>query len=251
MFWIVRGRKTVKDVLRKCVTCKRFQGKCLPPPESPDLPDYRVNGLNNSYQATGLDFAGPLYIKNMFTKEINKVYILLLTCATSRALHLELTPDMKFPAFMRGFRRFVARRGTPELIVHDNFKTFKCKPFKEYLVSKGIKQKFILPATPWWGGFYERLVRSVKMSLKKVLGVGLLTFEELQTVLCEVEQVINSRPLVYVSEDDLTESITPFHLMFGRNITNVTNSTKMMELSEVNCSKRLRTLTNVLEHYWK
>ena len=87
------------------------------------------------------------------------------------------------------------------------------------MIQRGVAQRFILPVWPWWDGFYERMVRSVKSTLKKVLGKAIVTFEELQTILCEIEEVLNSRPLVYVSEDDLHESLTPFHLMYGRHIS--------------------------------
>ena len=60
--WIIKGRKAVKSVLRKCVACNRYQGRPLLPPETPDLPDYRVNTLY-AFQRTGLDYAGPLLIK--------------------------------------------------------------------------------------------------------------------------------------------------------------------------------------------
>ena len=196
-FWIVRGRKAVKGVLRKCVTCRRYQGRTMLPPESPDLPDYRVNSLF-AFQFTGLDYAGPLYIKTK-KDSVSKVYILLFTCASSRALHLELSPDMKVAAFIRAFKRFTARRGKPDITINDNFKTFKSSNVKKYMLYQGVRQQFILPASPWWGGFYERLVRSVKISLKKVLGKALLTYEELETVLCEIESVINNRPLFYTS----------------------------------------------------
>ena len=75
-FWIVMGRKAVKSVLRKCVTCRRYQGRPLLPPETPDLPDYILNTLY-AFQCTVLDYAGPLFIKSD-TGTILKVYILLL-----------------------------------------------------------------------------------------------------------------------------------------------------------------------------
>ena len=65
-FWIVEGRKAVKSVLRKCVTCRRYQGRPLLPTETPDLPDYTVNTLY-AFQCTGLDYAGPLFIKTIQT----------------------------------------------------------------------------------------------------------------------------------------------------------------------------------------
>lgn len=81
---------------------------------------------------------------------------------------------MKNAAFIRAFQRFLSRRGIPEIIVHDNFKSNEV-----FLANNGIKQHFILPASPWWGGMYERLVRSVKLPLNKTLGKSLVTFEEL------------------------------------------------------------------------
>ena len=97
-FWITKGRKTVKNILRKCVTCKRFQAKPLAPSESPDLPEYRVNS-SFCFQSTGLDYTRPLFVRDISSKTTRKVYILLLTCATSRAIHFELTPNMNAPHF--------------------------------------------------------------------------------------------------------------------------------------------------------
>ena len=134
-------RKTVKDTLCWCVTCKRYQGKCLMPPQ--DLLDYRVDGLH-SFQTTGLDYAGPLLIKELHSNKIEKVYTYIYIVANLE--HLELTHDVKFPVFIRCFKRFVPRWGIPDLIVHNNAKTFISISFKQYLLSKGIRQKFILVA---------------------------------------------------------------------------------------------------------
>ena len=125
---------------------------------------------------------------------------------------------MKSPAFIRAFERFKSRKGTPKLIIYDNFKTFKSTEVKKYLSNLGIHQKFILPSSPWWVRCYERLVRSVKLALKKSFGRSLLTYEQLEIILCKTEFIINSRPLTYVSLDDLSNSLTPFHLLFGRNV---------------------------------
>ena len=116
-YWIIRGRKAVKNTLHKCVICRRFQGRTMKPPESPDLPDFRVNYDDTPFYSTGLDFAGPLFVKNKGLPS-SKVYILLFTSASGRAIHLELTPDMKSPAFIRGFQRFASRRGTPNEIIN-------------------------------------------------------------------------------------------------------------------------------------
>ena len=80
-----------------------------------------------------------------------------------------------------------------------------------YCQREGIKWRFNVEAAPWWGGFFERMVKSVKLSLKKCLGNARLNFVELSTALVEVEAVLNSRPLTYVY-DEMEEPLTPSHL---------------------------------------
>lgn len=252
-YWIVKGRRVVKDILRKCVICIHFQGQCLKPPASPDLPDFRVC-CERAFETCGVDFAGPLSVRQD-CKDKNcssSSFILLITCATSRAIHLELVPDLKVPAFLRAFRRFTARRGVPSTIVHDNAKTFRSVVVTNHMVQMGIKQKFILPASPWWGGFYERLVRSVKTALRKTLGRSFVSFEELQTILCDIEAVINSRPLVYKSDDDMDETLTPNHLIFGHNYQNPSRIADVpVDIISGGISKRVRYLRHLLTSYWK
>ena len=79
-----------------------------------------------------------------------KVYILLLTCANSWGIHLELTPGMEVPSFIRGFKRFMLRIGIPDVVVSDNFKSFQSN---EFTLQHQIIQKFILPASSWWGNW--------------------------------------------------------------------------------------------------
>ena len=67
-------------------------------------------------------------------------------------------------------------------------------------------------------------MRSVKMSLKKILGKSLLSYEELETVLLKIELVINGGPLAYLSEDHSGDLLTPNHLMYGQNITTKSNA---------------------------
>lgn len=111
--------------------------------------------------------------------------------------------------------------------------------------SWGIKQQFILPASPWWGGFYER---SVKTSLKNILGLSYLTYEELETALIEIESSINTRPLTYVNEDDTETVITPNHLIFGADIHDNFSFVSSKTYVPV---KRLRRINTILEHFRK
>ena len=100
--------------------------------------------------------------------------------------------------------RFISRRGIPLLFISDNFKTFKSvETFKKPL-----------KPSPWWEGFYERLISIVKSSLKKVLWKAYLSYLELYTVLTEIENVLNPHPLTHLSDENFYESLTPFHMIY-------------------------------------
>ena len=124
-FWIVKGRAFVKKCIHQCIVCKRFEGRPLIGPTPPPLPDFRVQ-QEPPFTFTGVDFAGPLHVKlgNTASSE-NKVWICLYTCCVTRAVHLEVVPDLTTAAFLRSLKRFTARRGLPRRFVSDNGKTFK------------------------------------------------------------------------------------------------------------------------------
>ena len=90
-FLIIRGRQTVKKYLKKCVTCKIVQANTLKPPDCPSLSKFRLE-CNHTFENVGLDYAGPLFIKEKGNAP--KCYILLFTCAVTTAIHLELCTDV-------------------------------------------------------------------------------------------------------------------------------------------------------------
>ena len=123
-FWLARGRQVVKKLLYSCVTCRRHEGKPYQAPPPPPLPEFRVKTAP-AFAFTALDYAGPLYVKGANKKTEGKVWICLYTCCVTRAVHLDIVPDLTAEAFLRSFRRFTARRGLPLKIVSDNGSTFK------------------------------------------------------------------------------------------------------------------------------
>ena len=235
-FWITRGRQLVRKILFQCVLCRRLRGTAYASPEHSDLPPPRVIETL-AFTNVGVDYAGPLYLKQSeVMPESLKSYICLFTCSSSRAIHLELAPNLSTESFIRCLRRFVARRGIPCSITSDNAKTFKLADKKlqklfadenvqHFALEKGIKWNFILEKAPWWGGFYERMVQLVKRSLRKVLGNARLNYEELMTVLTEVEGTLNSRPLTYIEPDINDQPLTPSHLVTGRRLATLPYST--------------------------
>ncbi|UYV76893.1 hypothetical protein LAZ67_14002313 [Cordylochernes scorpioides] len=204
-FWIIRGRKTIKKIISKCIACKRLKEKSLQRPMAA-LPENRI-GLGKPFQITGVDLLGTLHLK-----EGGKVWVAAFTCAVYRAIHLELVKSLETGVFMMALHRFICRRGRPEKIYSDNgtnfaklnriFKRLDWTRIERETSIKRIQWIFIPPSAPWWGGFWERMVRTIKEMLIKMLGHRKLKYVQLQTALFEIESIINNRPLTYVSEDD-------------------------------------------------
>ena len=262
-FWVIKGRQAVKLTIKKCVVCNRYEGTPYPAPTTAELPNFRTQEAP-PYAKVGIDFAGPLYVKKDGA-EMEKVYVAPFSCAVTRAIHLDLTEDLGTETFLRCLRRFIARRGVPELIVSDNAKTFKSaskelkvlyeqSEVQAFLMERRITWRFNLEKAPWWGGFYERMVKGVKRCLRKTLGNARLSYNELLTVITEVESTLNVRPLTYVYEEgDPEEALTPAHLMFGRRLTALPPSSSVQEGddSPESLNKRMRYLNRKLEHFWK
>lgn len=208
--WIMRGRQLVKSVITRCNVCRRFKAKPVQQVTAL-LPRDRITETP-PFEVTGVDFAGPLYVT--IGGAPSKAYIALFTCAVTRAVYLELVSSQTTEHFLLALKRFIARRGLCKVIYSDNAKTFKradqdlkelWKGIKdqqllEYFSEKRIRWRFIAERAAWWGGFWERLVRSVKTCLRKTLGRASLRFEELTTILTEVEAILNSRPLTFCQQ---------------------------------------------------
>ncbi|EEZ99694.1 hypothetical protein TcasGA2_TC002454 [Tribolium castaneum] len=90
------------------------------------------------------------------------------------------------------------------------------------LANDSISWIFIPANSPNWGGLWEAGVKSVKFHLKRVLGNANLVFEDLCSVLCQIESILNSRPLSPLSNDpnDMTP-LTPGHFLIGRPLTTI------------------------------
>ncbi len=266
-FWIVRGRSFVRQILGRCTVCKRFEGRPYHAPNPPPLPVFRVDE-SPPFTYTGVDFAGPLHVKEA-NDTSSKVWISLFTCCVTRAVHLDLVQDLSAPSFLRCLKRFTARRGIPTKMVCDNGKTFKATAkilhsivshgeVQRYVTGLGIKWVFNLPKAPWWGGVFERLIRSTKRCLRKIIGQARFAYDELLTAIVEVEAVLNSRPLSYVSMDDIEEPLTPSHLLIGRRILSLPDhlcggaedDDGDIGIGPEVLTKRARHLNNVLNRFW-
>lgn len=265
-YWIPKIRQNVKTLSRKCVVCRKVTGKAYQIPESPPLPKDRLTEAP-PFTVTGVDFAGALRVRNKDGCE-SKVYVCLFTCANTRAVHLETVTDLSETQFMLAFRRFTSRKSLPKLMISDNATTYvasageverltSSQTLQETLSYHGTKWKFIPKRAPWYGEFWERRVGMTKNCIRKVLGRSLINLDVLNTVISEIEAILNDRPLTYVTTDPLDEDpLTPSHLLYGRKIKTLpypstvdVNENFTSDLTHDNVNKRYNVRTNLFSSF--
>ncbi|UYV64819.1 hypothetical protein LAZ67_3002072 [Cordylochernes scorpioides] len=182
---------------------------------------YQFINWTKPFTKTGIDFAGPVIVKTskLRNARCDKAYIALFICMFSKAIHIELVTNLTTEAFLDAFRRFIARRGRPAEINTDDATNFVGaykdlrKLFNsnihDFASSEEIKWNFIPPYSPHFGGLWEAGIKSVKYHLRRIVGKTKLTFEELTTVLTQIEACLNPRPLCLLTDDP--EDLTAFH----------------------------------------
>lgn len=244
-FIIFKMIKTIKLTIRSCVTCRKSYLKSYAQP-TPPLPNFRVDESQRVFEAVGIDFTGPLHVKER--DEVRKTYVLLFTCAVFRAVHLELLDDMSYRELMHGLSMFFARRGTPRLILSDNAKSF-VKARTEFLRSSApFEWRMIPERAPWYGGFWERLMSVIKTPLRKTLGNSLISKRKMTSLLAQVESVVNDRPLTSVSADPRDPlPLTPNHFLRVNSIDNNKKPVSIPPLVEF--PKEYRGLQSLLRHF--
>jgi len=196
-----------------------------------NLPAQRITP-SRPFTIVGIDFAGPYFAKEQLRSKIRpcKVYLALFVCFATKAVHLEMVTDLTTAAFLASFNRFSSRRGCSTEILSDNGRHFvgahneitkftHSSTFQNE-INQIVTWKFIPPISPHFGGIWEASIKSAKTLIKRVIGVTVLTFEELQSLFARVEGCLNSRPLTSISSDENTPLIlTPGHFLIGVPIT--------------------------------
>lgn len=264
-YWITSVRRQVSRVIKKCLVCFRFRPS-IQPPFMADLPADRVTAAR-PFLGTATDFAGPFLVKSSLLRNAKavKAYLCVFVCLATKAVHLEVVSSLSVEAFVAAFTRFVSRRGLPSLIRSDRGTNFigannYLKEINQFLLDnqfilkeefrrQNIHWEFNPPASPHMGGLFEAAVKSAKNLLKREVGETILTFEELSTIFSKIEAILNSRPLVAMSEDpcDL-EVLTPGHLLIGQPLLALPES----HWKETKCSKlsRFQLIQKLYQNIW-
>ncbi|GFU26869.1 integrase catalytic domain-containing protein [Trichonephila clavipes] len=181
-FCPLSGRSIALKTVHQCVTCFKSR-PILSSQIMGNLPSERVN-ISSPFTIAGLDLCGPFLVKykNQRKGTLNKVYICVCICFSTKAIHLELLSDLTSDALIATLKRFTSRRGKCSKIYTDNatnlvgansilkkfhkLLNFPDENLAKYFVSENIDWKFIPPKSPHFGGLWEAGVKSVKHHLK-------------------------------------------------------------------------------------
>lgn len=260
-YWIIRVRPTVKAVAAECLTCKINKAKPVIP-RMGELPEARLAHHQRPFSYCGVDLFGPMEVTIGRRRE--KRYGVLFTCLTVRAVHIELVHTLTTDSLILALRRMAARRGWPQNLFSDNGTNLRGANTELKLAiqeldevtltsetaNRGIRWSFIPPASPHMAGAWERLIRSIKTSLKATLKERAPREEVLTTLLAEAENMANTRPLTHVSvEPGCPEGLTPNHFLLGAS-SNMPQI-GMFDDSDFYLKRQWRIAQRLADQYWR
>ncbi|XP_062558836.1 uncharacterized protein LOC134223668 [Armigeres subalbatus] len=226
-YYIPRLKAIYKSVRNSCQVCKNLRARPQPPLMS-DLPPARLAAYSRPFSHMGVDYFGPITVS--VGRRVEKRWGVLVTCLTTRAIHLEVAHSLTADSCIMALRNVIARRGIPVAIYSDRGTNFvaankELKAAFAQLDHNKITSEFVTPRTTWnfipplsphMGGAWERLIRTVKQNLDKLRSNRLPTDETLKSMLVEVEFIVNSRPLTEIPlDDDQSPVLTPNHFLIG------------------------------------
>lgn len=265
-FWILNCRNAVKSHIHRCIVC--YKQKPLPLTQlMAPLPRIKTTP-QPAFSHCGIDFAGPIEIKCSEKRNAQcvKGYICVFVCMATKAIHLELCGGLDTPKFIAAVRRMISTRGIcsdiycdrglnfqgaknelPRLLVQANSQI--SKEIAGIFANDGITFHFIPPNAPSWGGQWESYVKLTKHHLRRVNISIKLTFEEMNTVLKQIEACINSRPLCAITSDiNDFDLLTPGHFLIGRPL-NLVPEPNLMNIKE-NLLDRWQKVQKGLQIFW-
>jgi hypothetical protein len=270
-YWILGARILTRRILRNCLTCRKRSEAAMQQIMA-DLPKERLVPYEPPFTYTGVDFFGPFFVKR--GRSSVKVYACIFVCFNSRAIHIEDVSSLETDTFIQALRRFISNRGSPKRIWSDNGTNFRGaekelrlsiqnwnqESIKTAMRSKEIEWEmrpisqwqFQTPVASHMSGVWERLIRSVRKSMKAVIGHpnAYVTKETLRTIFAEVVTILNSRPLCASSDDPNDfEALTPSHFLLQRQ--NVALPPGHFTNHDLNCRKQWRRAQFLVNCYWK
>ena len=263
-YWIIGAGNLSKRITSRCVTCRKYRAKAMDQ-KMADLPKDRVSMDEKPFSSIAIDYCGPIKVKYGYRKTVNR-WIMVAVCMKSRAIHLELVSSLDTSSCINAIRRLSARRGHVSIIWSDNgtsfvgakselkveFEKLKDSQIIEKCAEMGIEWNFNPPAASHFGGVFERMIREVRKIMYGLLKEQTIHLDDegVHTLLCEVENILNNRPLTHVSSNhnDLSY-LTPNHILCLN--TGSTIPPGIFDKNDLYVKRRWRQIQYLARIFWQ
>lgn len=266
-FWVINLRNLCKNIVSRCVTCVRHRAEASKQLMG-SFPSVRVR-MSHTFEKTGVDYAGPFQVtvgEGKLQHTIN-VFVAAFVCMATKAVDFRLVEGLSTDAFLAAFTRFNSTRGPCLEVWSDNGRNFvgaerilssliqswmEGGENEKELRKLEVKWNFIAPYAPHQGGLWEAVVKSMKHHLKRVTGALVLSKDEMETVLCQIGAILNSRPLGVVRDDpgDLV-MLTPAHFLNGRPMVQLFGAYSDEKIESRTLGERYRAVQRIAQQFWK
>ena len=228
------------------------------------LPAIRTEGSMLPFSNCSVDFSGAYLTSQGRGKARRKRYLCLFVCNETRAVHLELANNLETDGFLQALCNFTARRGRIKTLTCDNGTNFRGadkelrkliqemneEEIKTYAKENGFEFRFNPPGAPHMGGVFESLIKSAKRAIRAILKDSEFSDAELQAAFIGAEDLINSRPLGYQSNDPNDfRTLTPASFLHGRLDGSILPAT--VDKKQFDHRQKWRHIQSVLKHIWK
>ena len=237
--WVISARKIASSIDGKCRIClvrrHKVAGQLMG-----ELPECRSDPVHPAWTSVNMDIFGPYIIRDDCVKKgprvFKKVWGVIYTCTLTRGVYLDVIVDYSTQAVLHTIRKLLANKGNVRLIISDcgsqlrgadaEMKSWRYGWDKNELIKfgssegRGLEWKFIMPASQHQNGAAEvliKLVKGVYKSFLKSLGDKKLSLNELNTLMAEISNIVNQRPIgVKPNTRCDPEYLSPNSLYLGR-----------------------------------
>ena len=207
-YFIPKARQQLIRIVNKCAKCRAMKAKPLVVSMG-DVPAERIN-RTQPFTNIGVDL--------FELKTEPKATGMIFTCCVTRSVHFELLDSAKAEDVCHAFLIFADLNQMPEVIYSDNGTNFKRLSMMMKNAMALLKEKFHwhfnTPASPFRGGFFESLIKTMKKAFYSITWQKKVDRKEVRRILYRIQAIMNARPLIHDSDTILT----PNHLRYGWNV---------------------------------
>ena len=256
-WWIPKLRARVKKTIKRCNVCKVFSTRLYEAPPTSALLEYRTEG-SRPFEVTGVDFGRTLQGWQGRTRKVLNHHLHVCEFKSSLFRSNKDTSGRRIPEVTEHAHLAPNEASCNHLRQCGVFKTTadwirairKSEKLQNYLAREEICWQFNLTRSPWWRGFYERLIKKIKKTLHKTLGRSRLLYEAMESVVMDIERNLNNCPLTYVEAEGEEEVLTPNVIMRGRDAYPI-EDIELIEDDKEKLTKMNKRLEEAKAHAWR